>query len=536
MSGAAAAQRALSPDDALNRRTALATAAIAVLLGFFAMNDVPVGIFQDDGHYAILARAIANGDGYRYMNLPGAPAATHFPPGYPLLLAVLWRVAPQFPANVALLKLVNVVLLPLAALAVRELARRVGALSEVASSAVAVVSVATVPVLFLNGLLFSETAFLIALCGVLIMADRFVVQSVVPTPAAAPAPDAAPTPAPTWRAALLLGLAIGALSLLRTVGVTLLPAAVVILVWRRRWRDAALVVAGALVFLLPWQLWTSTHARDVPAAVVGAYGAYGPWIAEAWRAGGLDFGLAVAAENLRGMRLVLMLFGLYESPMMVQGVAIVALLALAGAGAARCWPRAPVSVLVFVPYGLLLLLWPFPPDRFLWPLWPIVLVFLFVGVAHLGAPAVRPARRLAVRVVAVLLAVGFATWHARSWRDRSWESGERANARMGIAAASVAAALPADGLVASDQDAMVHLYAGRPAVPLLALTAEQHVRRRSDAELAAQLAGVLDAYHPRWVVVGERESLRAAVQLARNGRLKLKGADPSNVLVYDVVR
>jgi hypothetical protein len=38
------------------------------------------------------------------------------------------------------------------------------------------------------------------------------------------------------------------------------------------------------------------------------------------------------------------------------------------------------------------------------------------------------------------------------------------------------------------------------------------------------------------VVVGERESLRAAVQLARTGRLKLKGADPSNVLVYDVVR
>jgi hypothetical protein len=506
--------------DALQRRTALATAAIAVLLGFFAMNDVPIGIFQDDGHYAILARAIANGDGYRYTNLPGAPAATHFPPGYPLLLALLWRVAPQFPANVAYLKLVNVVLLPLAALAVRELARRVGGLSAVASSAVAVISVATVPVLFLNGLLFSETAFLIALCGVLVMADRFV----------------APSGEPLWRTALLLGLAIGALSLLRTVGVTLLPAVAAILLWRQRWRDAALVVAGALVFLLPWQLWTSAHARDVPSAVAGAYGAYGPWIADAWRAGGFDFAVAVAAENLRGMRLVLMLFGLYESPMLVQGVAGIALLVLAGVGAVRCWPRATVSVLVFVPYGLLLLLWPFPPDRFLWPLWPLALVFLFVGASHLGAPAARPAVRHAARVAAVLLAAAFATWHARSWRDRSWESGERANARMGIAAASVAAALPADGLVASDQDAMVHLYAGRLAVPLLALTAEQHVRRRSDDEVAAQLAGVLDAYHPRWVVVGERESLRAALQLARRGRLKLKGADPSNVLVYDVVR
>ncbi len=524
-------------DGALNRRTALATAAIAVLLGFFAMSDVPIGVFQDDGHYAILARAIANGDGYRYMNLPGAPAATHFPPGYPLLLAAFWRVAPQFPANVAFLKLINVALLPLAALAVRALARRVGGLSVTVSSVVAVVSVATVPVLFLNGLLFSETAFIIALCGVLIMADRFVAVPPAAPPAAPEAvAEAAPTPAPTWRTAALLGLAIGALSLLRTVGVTLLPAVMAILLWRRRWRDAALVVAGAMVFLLPWQLWTSAHAHDVPAAVTGAYGAYGPWIADAWRAGGFDFALAVAAENLRGMRLLLMLFGLYEAPLVVQGAAFVALAALAGAGAVRCWRRASVSVLVFVPYGLLLLLWPYPPDRFLWPLWPSVLVLLVVGVTHLAAPTARPAARLAVRVAAVLLAAGFTTWHVRNWQDRSWESIERSNARIGIAAAGIALALPRDGLVASDRDAMVHLYAGRPAVPLLALTAEQHVRRRTDAEVAAQLAGVLDAYHPRWLVVGESESLRAAVQLARSGRLKLKGADPSNVLVYDVVR
>jgi hypothetical protein len=231
-----------------------------------------------------------------------------------------------------------------------------------------------------------------------------------------------------------------------------------------------------------------------------------------------------------------MLFGLYEAPVVVQGAAVVALTVLAGVGAARCWTRASVSVLVFVPYGMLLLLWPYPPDRFLWPLWPSALVLLSVGVAHLGAPSARPVARLAVRLVAVLLAAGFATWHARSWRERSWESIERSNARIGLAAVSVAAALPLDGLVASDRDAMVHLYTGRRAVPLLALTAEQYVRRRSGAEVAAQLAGVLDAYHPRWVVVGERESLRAAVELARIGRLKLKGADPSNVLVYDVVR
>ena len=60
------------PVATLDRRTLMATLAIALLLGLFAMNDVAVGVFQDDGHYLILARALALGDGYRYTNLPGA--------------------------------------------------------------------------------------------------------------------------------------------------------------------------------------------------------------------------------------------------------------------------------------------------------------------------------------------------------------------------------------------------------------------------------------------------------------------------------
>ena len=83
---------------------------------------------------------------------------------------------------------------------------------------------------------------------------------------------------------------------------------------------------------------------------------------------------------------------------------------------------------------------------------------------------------------------------------------------------------------------MVSLYAERPAVPLLALTAVQHVRRRTDDEVAEQLTGVIESYHPRWLLVAEPESLRAAQLLVRQGRLRLVGADPSGVLLYDVIR
>jgi hypothetical protein len=505
---------------AWDRRTAFGTAVIAVLLGLYAMNDVPAGVFQDDGHYLVLARAIATGDGYRYLNLPGAPGATHFPPGYPLLLAPLWLLAPSFPGNLALFKLLNVALLPLAALGVRAVARSSGGLSAGAASALAVVSCATVPTLFLNGLLFSETAFVAALCGVLLISERM----------------AKPVDAPSWRGSLGVGLAIGALAMLRTVGVAVLPAVLLVLAARRRWRDAVAVLVGALAFLVPWQLWTAAHAAEVPAAISGAYGAYGSWLTDAWRAGGPRFALAVLVENLRGLRMPLTLFGMAAAPLVAQLAVGAALLGVALLGAWRLRRTAPVLLLTFVPYGALLLAWPFPPDRFLWPLWPMVLMLVVAG-ARAGADDPLP-RRGRVAVLALTLALGalYGVWHARTWPGRSWESLQRNNAKVGLAAAAVAAALPRDGLVAADQDVMVHLYAGRPAVPLVALTAEQHVRPRTDDEVAAQIAGVLDAYHPRWVLVGQRESLRGVQRLIPLGRLRLAGADPSGVLVYDVVR
>src|SRR5947208_2331750 len=76
----------------------------------------PVGILHDDAMYVILARSLATGQGFRYLNLPGAPPASHFPPGYPALLAVITWFTPSFPANIAAFKLMNALLLGVGAL------------------------------------------------------------------------------------------------------------------------------------------------------------------------------------------------------------------------------------------------------------------------------------------------------------------------------------------------------------------------------------------------------------------------------------
>src|SRR5882757_4760486 len=45
----------------------------------------------DGAGYAVLAEALASGRGYREISHPAAPRHAHFPPGYPVALAALWR-------------------------------------------------------------------------------------------------------------------------------------------------------------------------------------------------------------------------------------------------------------------------------------------------------------------------------------------------------------------------------------------------------------------------------------------------------------
>src|SRR5688500_18494180 len=62
------------------------------------------GQCHDDAIYVISARALAEGDGYRLTNLPGDPPQTKYPPLYPAVLALAWKIWPDFPANLLLIQ------------------------------------------------------------------------------------------------------------------------------------------------------------------------------------------------------------------------------------------------------------------------------------------------------------------------------------------------------------------------------------------------------------------------------------------------
>jgi hypothetical protein len=150
----------------------LLAAALVCAVAASLVAPYPVGIFHDDGVYLVLAKALASGNGYRYLHLPGAPLATHYPPGYPLLLALLWTLAPHFPSNLTIILLANAALLGLVAWgSARYLIDRLE-WPSLAATAFALVATLSLPLIQLATLVMSEVLFLALLFPVLTQAER----------------------------------------------------------------------------------------------------------------------------------------------------------------------------------------------------------------------------------------------------------------------------------------------------------------------------------------------------------------------------
>ena len=80
----------------------------AVLYGLALSPDI-LGFYHDDGVYAVTAKALAEGKGYRIISLPGEPVQMTYPIFYPLVLSVVWRIFPDFPANIPALKAPSII-------------------------------------------------------------------------------------------------------------------------------------------------------------------------------------------------------------------------------------------------------------------------------------------------------------------------------------------------------------------------------------------------------------------------------------------
>jgi hypothetical protein len=468
----------VEPRVRLDRLLPVFVAAAAAGVALWASRTYAVGVFHDDGVYVILGKSIATGQGYRFLHLPGAPAATHYPPLYPILLALLWKIAPSFPENVPTFLFANAMLLGITALGVHTFAHSVLHWSRRASAVAALVATLSTPLLMLSSLVLSEPLFAALLFPTLIAAERS-------------ARDESST-----RATIVVSIGLGLLALVRTHAIALTIALLLVLALRRRWRTALVCAIATAATLAPWQLWLALHAETIGGSLSGSYGTYGAWLASGARGGGAAFVLQTVLLNLREVGALLAdHFALADTAGLRNAATATAILVLC-VGAWRAAKRAPVLVAFTVVYLSILLVWPFTPWRFVFAVWPVVVLLAGEAIAfaaevrHAETRAIpqRAAAHIAIALCAAIICLGGAREEVRAYGRRAWaQPGADATAQIAPLVRWVLARTNAGDVLAVDGEQLVFLFTGRKAVPVAPFTAAEYLHPRSAEQNAESL-------------------------------------------------
>lgn len=467
------------------RRSAAALAILIALVPSAHLawhsRDLPhLGYFHDDSIYWISAKSLADGAGYRIASLPGAPFQTKYPPLYPLLLAGVWRVWPEFPANLRLAVLLSWMMAAASVAASWVAFRDLGARHAVALAAL----VALNPWVALGGVsLLSELPFLLLAVAALALTER-----------------ARKRGAPAWLAAAAGGVA-GLAYLTRSAGIVLLLAGPLALSKRRR--RALLYAAAMLPAVAGWTLWSHwrhTAANDALSVYYTDYLGY--YLRDLHLA---DLPLVVWT-NLNSMVCSLgglFVFGLGDG---VWGRSAARILAAAAvAGTVRLARRRGWKAYHFfaAAYAALLLVWDFTPDqRFLVPILPVVVAGLgcelenLAGVLRAAWNGGRASRAIAAGVSA-LLGVGLLIAGRRTADAFDVAVPELMDRCRRTSAAAlpvygwIRANLPRDAKLLAYYDPLVSLHTGRRACRFFIASRVFYREDRAALEAACRSATTL---------------------------------------------
>ncbi len=495
-----------------------------LVVAILSITPWPVGAYEDDAIYTVLAKSLATGEGYRMINLPGAPYATHYPPGYPFLLSLLWRVWPEFPDNVVVFKFANAVLLAVAAVAIYWFVRSRLGFRAVGAVLIAVVGTVSITMLQIAGLVLSEPLFVALLFLSLPVVERAVRDG-------------------DLRYAAVAGLLLGALTTVRTIGIVAIGAAILMLLVHRRLLAAVVLVAMTAFFLVPWQLWVSAHQADIAPILTGKYGSYSTWMVDGYREQPTAFARAVILKNLASLGTWMSYLVMPVTRRWVTAVSLLVLVPTFVGGLILLVKRVPVMVGYTLLYLGLIVVWPFDPYRFLLALWPVMV--LVVAAAARGAWQWRPASGLPrlARGVALgaigYLAVGHLAYNWRMYQGETWIWLQK---KAGLSSKPLVEWVnrntrPED-VLSTEHDVLVYLYTGRRGVPTSTLLASQRVTAFTPAEDVRWMGSMVHSFEPRYLITGWPAHITAADSLSAGASpvLRRAGSIPHHVIYERIVQ
>ena len=351
----------------------------------FTLRTMPhLGFYHDDGIYWTCAKSLAQGGGYRIASLPAEPYQTKYPPLYPALLSGIWKLNPDFPSNLPAATLLAWLLLPAYLAMVWLFLRQYGFRGARALGLLLAATLNPVAVVFSFSLM-PELLFTALLLASVLLAER------------------ALEPGSSRWLPLLAGVC-GALAYLtKSAAAPLLLIAPACFLWRRQFRAAALFLAAMLPAPLAWQWWVSQHLSRSWDLVTLYYTNYLGF--QIYNVPLRDLPLVVwhnLDAFLMGVGKVLTFDVPYGSMHLERLVAVGAIV-----GTVRLARRARKLQYPLTALGMsaLLLVWHYTPDqRFVFPLYPLLLAGLWTELENICGMLRRSWRKPALADRAAALA------------------------------------------------------------------------------------------------------------------------------------
>lgn len=224
---------------------AIAAVTVSLLIYILRLDQV-VGLVVDDAWYVLLAKALAEGQGYSLINSPSPGILPLYPPGFPFLLSLFYRLHPSFPENVWLLKSVSVIAMMIVGFLCYRYFTHVRKLPATVALGIAVATVSCPPLVFLaTSTLMSDCIFMLWFLSVVVATE---------------ACKRAGNSARGWQYAILAAAFSSAAFLTRSIAVSLIVAAFIYLLKERLIRSALIFAAAVALFSGPWILYSRMHA------------------------------------------------------------------------------------------------------------------------------------------------------------------------------------------------------------------------------------------------------------------------------------
>ena len=369
---------------------AVVLAVVVLILGSWRLVPRVSGVFHDDAIYVATAKALADGQGYRLINLPDAPRQTKYPIFYPTVLAVIWRIWPTFPANLLAMQLVSLASAAAAAAVMFLYVVRFGYCSRLTGALAVGLSATSPSLLYLATLTLSEMPFVLLLIIALWRAEADVTS------------DGSRARLGQIATGVLLGLPY----LCRSLGAALIVVTVGLLVWRRK--PVLWTLVGCAVVVGPWILWS--HPPSVAwndNAIVGYYTDYrAGWSLLSRDAARVAFAnLLYVARDTSGLLFsAIGPFAKAPIPHTAPLLLILGGLTWFAIGQRAMQGRLLATFLLL--YGCFIIFWPMTPWRFVAPILPLLVIFLASHVAGIARRVSngRPYRFILVTAAALVLA------------------------------------------------------------------------------------------------------------------------------------